>query len=260
VLPPATRALPTHYEALGRRMASTAIVKRCLGAKAWMPVILTTVGASFLLSNAVEAEAAITEGIQEPRTLMEFPLSIHDSTDKKVIIGLGSRQVSFLKINVYVMGMYVRPKDAKMLEMASIWTDTSTAMSDLDHAHQMLGQPIDICIRIVPTRPTGAQHLRDGFTRSLLQIMREESKNLTEDDERQILEAIQDFKAKFPKSKVNKGDEFIFTRTAEGGLKIEFQGEDLGTVNNKWLSDNFVVGYVKLGIVKNVMVDVSAHI
>jgi hypothetical protein len=65
--------------------------------------------------------------------------------------------------------------------------------------------------------------LRDGFTRSLLQIMREQTKDLTEDDERQILEAIADFKAKFPKSKVNKGDEFIFTRTADGGLKIEFQ-------------------------------------
>jgi hypothetical protein len=108
--------------------------------------------------------------------------------------------------------------------------------------------------------------------------MREQSKDLTEDDERQILEAIADFKAKFPKSKVNKGDEFIFTRTADGGLKIEFQviycvhnrhtkntrltkfiraqGEDLGTVENKWLGDNFVVGYVKLGIVKNVKEDV----
>jgi hypothetical protein len=30
------------------------------------------------------------------------------------------------------------------------------------------------------------------------------------------------------------------------------QGEDLGTVKSKWLSDNFVIGYVKLDIVKNV--------
>jgi hypothetical protein len=79
---------------------------------------------------------------------MEFPLTIHDSTDKKVIIGLGSRQVSFLKINVYVMGMYVRPKDAKLLEKANLWTDTATAMSDIDQAQKMLGHPIDICIRI----------------------------------------------------------------------------------------------------------------
>jgi Chalcone isomerase like len=53
--------------------------------------------------------------------------------------------------------------------------------------------------------------------------MREQAKDLSEDDERHILEAIQDFKAKFPKTKVNKGDEFIFTRTAKGGLQIEFQ-------------------------------------
>lgn len=83
--------------------------------------------------------------------------------------------------------------------------------------------------------------------------MRDHSKELTEDDERQILEGIQDFKAKFPSTKVNKGDEFIFTRTANGGLKIEFQGKELGTVKNRWVADNFVVGYVKLGIVKNVL-------
>jgi hypothetical protein len=79
------------------------------------------------------------------------------------------------------------------------------------------------CHTSVPTRPTGAAHLRDGFTRSLLQLMREQAKDLSEDDERHILEAIQDFKAKFPKAKVNKGDEFIFTRTAKGSLQIEFQ-------------------------------------
>ena len=111
-------------------------------------MILTSLGTSFLLSTAVQAEAARTASIQEPRTHMEFPLTIHDSTDKKIIIGLGSRQVSFLKINVYVMGMYVRPKDAKLLEKANLWTDTVTAMSDIDQAQKMLGHPIDICIRI----------------------------------------------------------------------------------------------------------------
>ncbi|KAM3586820.1 Altered inheritance of mitochondria protein 18 mitochondrial [Umbelopsis sp. WA50703] len=210
-------------------------------------------GTSFLLSNVVQTEAATSETIEEPMTHMQFPLTIHNGTDQKVILGLGSRQVSFLKLNVYVMGMYVSPKDARVLRKAGIWTDAQAAMDSMDQAQQMLKQPIDIAIRIVPTRATGAQHLRDGFTRSLLQLMHDHSKDLTEEDERQIIEGIQDFKAKFPSSKVNKGDEFIFTRTATGGLKIEFRGKELGIVSNRWVADNFVVGYVKLGIVKNVL-------
>ncbi|KAH8554581.1 chalcone-flavanone isomerase-domain-containing protein [Umbelopsis sp. PMI_123] len=224
-----THGLSVRFNGVGRYMTSTAIPKRTTGAQVWIPIVFSAVGASYLLSSTVQAEAA-RANLQEPRTQMEVPLTIHDAMDKKIVIGLGSRQVSFLKINVYVMAMYVRPKDVTMLERANLWTNTRTAMSDIDHAKKLLSYPIDISIRIVPTRPTGAAHLRDGFTRSLLQLLHEQSKDLSEDDERQILEAIQDFKSKFPKSK----------------------GEDLGTVKSKWLSDNFVIGYVKLDIVKNV--------
>jgi Chalcone isomerase like len=109
--------------------------------------MFATVGTSYLLSKTVRAEAA-RGNLQEPRTQMEVPLTIHDATDKKVIIGLGSRQVSFLKINVYVMAMYARPKDVTMLEKATLWTNARTAMSDVDQAQKMLSHPIDISIRI----------------------------------------------------------------------------------------------------------------
>ncbi|KAJ2962147.1 hypothetical protein NQZ79_g2613 [Umbelopsis isabellina] len=253
---PASQPLLPGHRLVARRLTSTTTVKTNTGSTAWMAsVAIAAVGTSFLLSSAVQAEAARSETIEEPMTNMQFPLTIHNGTDQKVILGLGSRQVSFLKMNVYVMGMYISVKDARVLRKAGIWTDAQAAMDSMDHAQQMLKQPIDIAIRIVPTRATGGQHLRDGFTRSLLQLMRDHSKELTEDDERQILEGIQDFKAKFPSTKVNKGDEFIFTRTANGGLKIEFRGKELGTVKNRWVADNFVVGYVKLGIVKNVLED-----
>lgn len=116
---------------------------------AWMaPAAIAAVGASFLLSNAVQAEAARSETIEEPMTNMQFPLTIHNGTDQKVILGLGSRQVSFLKMNVYVMGMYISVKDARILRKAGIWTDAQAAMDTMDHAQQMLKQPIDIAIRI----------------------------------------------------------------------------------------------------------------
>jgi hypothetical protein len=113
-----------------------------------MMAAIATMGTSFLLSNVVQTEAATSETIEEPMTHMQFPLTIHNGTDQKVILGLGSRQVSFLKLNVYVMGMYVSPKDARVLRKAGIWTDAQAAMDSMDQAQQMLKQPIDIAIRI----------------------------------------------------------------------------------------------------------------
>lgn len=86
--------------------------------------------------------------------------------------------------------------------------------------------------------------MRDGFTRSLLQRMRDQSAEMTEDEEREIMQAIQAFKSYFPSAKVKKDTEFVFTKTRDGMLKMEFEGKEMGTVKNKWLAKNFVMGYL----------------
>lgn len=75
----------------------------------------------------------------------------------------------------------------------------------------------------VPVRATNTQHLRDGFTRFLLQRMRDQSEHMSEEEEREIMKAIQEFKSNFPAAKVKKDTEFVFTKTRDGGLKIEFE-------------------------------------
>lgn len=67
------------------------------------------------------------------------------------------------------------------------------------------------------------QHLRDGFTRSLLQRMRDQSHDMSEEKEREVMKAIQEFKSQFPLSNVKKGTEFVFTKTRDGGLKMEYE-------------------------------------
>lgn len=67
------------------------------------------------------------------------------------------------------------------------------------------------------------QHLRDGFTRSLLQRMRDQSHDMSEEEERQVMKAIQEFKSQFPLSNVKKGTEFVFTKTRDGALKMEYE-------------------------------------
>jgi hypothetical protein len=74
---------------------------------------------------------------------------------------------------------------------------------------------------LVPCRATNTQHLRDGFIRLLMHRMKEQS--LTEEKEREILGAIQEFKSNFVNMKVKKDTEFVFTKTKEGGLKMVYE-------------------------------------
>lgn len=73
----------------------------------------------------------------------------------------------------------------------------------------------------MPARGTNTQHLRDGFLRLLMQRMKEQ--DLTEEEEKKILEGIQDFKKNFVSMKVKKDTEFVFTKTSQGGLKMIYE-------------------------------------
>lgn len=126
-----------------------------------------------------------------------------------------------MKINVYVLGLYMRSEDIG--ELQKLWKDfdKSKFLKDNELAQQFLDQPYDISIRIVPARNTNTQHLRDGFLRLLMQRMKDQ--DLTEDEERDVLKGIQEFKKNFASMKVKKDTEFIFTKTKEGGLKMVYE-------------------------------------
>ncbi|KAF7730538.1 hypothetical protein EC973_001919 [Apophysomyces ossiformis] len=197
----------------------------------------------------VYAEAANTGyagTVEEPETKISFPVYLNVHSEWKRLIGLGVRQVSFLNINVYVVGLYMRDQDMEKLRALEGWKnfDKSEFLGNEELATGLLEQPYDITVRVVPNRATNTQHLRDGFTRSLLTRMREQSKDLTEEQEAEILDGIRDFKSRFASANVKKDTEFIFTKTKEGGLRMEFEGKDLGTVQCKWLAINFVMGYL----------------
>lgn len=47
--------------------------------------------------------------------------------------------------------------------------------------------------------------------------------SLTEDEEREILGAIQEFKVNFVSMKIKKDTEFIFTKTKDGSFKMSYE-------------------------------------
>ncbi|KAI9016243.1 chalcone-flavanone isomerase-domain-containing protein [Phycomyces nitens] len=177
---------------------------------------------------------------------ISFPIFLNHGTEWKRLIGLGARQVSFLNINVYVLGLYMRSQDIGALKQIQGWKnfDKASFLEKEDMALSLLKAPFDLSIRVVPVRATNTQHLRDGFTRSLLQRMRAESKDMSEDEERNILDGIKEFKGSFANANIKKDTEFIFTKTADGELVIEYEGKLMGTVKNKWVATNFMMGYL----------------
>lgn len=215
-------------------------------AVAWTTLGACLTTASYLtLKQPAYAESPTYAGtVEEPTTNLVFPIFLNTDKDWKRLIGLGPRTVTFLNLNVYVLGLYMRSEDIGELKNLDGFKDfdKSQFLKDDTLAEQLIEQPYDVSIRLVPARTTNSQHLRDGFLRLLLQRMKDQ--HMTEEEEREVLKGIQEFKSKFVSMKVKKDTEFIFTKTKEGDFKMSYEGKDLGTVHNSWIAKNFLMGYL----------------
>ncbi|KAF1919219.1 chalcone-flavanone isomerase-domain-containing protein [Ampelomyces quisqualis] len=105
------------------------------------------------------------------------------------LLGLGIRKVSFLRVQVYVVGLYVRTADIGTLQNHLINTVNSTASAlipgEKEHLRKSLLDPeqsnkiweailsksvtgaVDMAIRVVPCRGTDFKHLQDGWMRGI---------------------------------------------------------------------------------------------
>lgn len=65
------------------------------------------------LSNVspVFAEASYAGTVEDPATNLAFPIYLNTDDTWKRLIGLGVRAVTFLGMNVYVVGMYMTSED-----------------------------------------------------------------------------------------------------------------------------------------------------
>ena len=129
-----------------------------------------------------------------------FPRTIHlptESTGAEAItsdaeftlLGLGIRKVSFLRVQVYVVGLYVKTADLSILQNHLINTVNPTASALIPGEKESLRQSlldaeesnkiweailnqngtraVDMAFRIVPCRGTDFKHLQDGWMRGI---------------------------------------------------------------------------------------------
>lgn len=90
------------------------------------------------------------------------------------------RKITFLKVQVYVVGLYAKASDqddhnSRFRALPEVQKFQRTDKTSSDTAFRaMVQNPIELILRIAPVKNTNGPHLRDGFTRSLTQAAKEQ--------------------------------------------------------------------------------------
>ena len=163
------------------------------------------------------------------------------------LLGLGIRKVSFLKIQVYVVGLYVAKGDMGRLQeelvRASVGSGASTLVQgekedlkktllDGDGSTKVWSEVLKeggvrSAVRIVPTRNTNFSHMRDGWIRGI--DSRGQGKEFEGEDFKM---AVDQFKGMLGgRGSVGKGKVLLLGRGSNGALRAWVE-EDAGETDS----------------------------
>ncbi|KAF8926596.1 Altered inheritance of mitochondria protein 18 mitochondrial [Dissophora ornata] len=236
---------PIHHH-LGRTAAVTTVRAQKDTWRPWVAASVATAGViSWQLGNSlVEAE--------NPDSKAEFPLTIPSEDGSPArLLGLGVRKITFLKVQVYVVGLYAKVSDlddhnSRLRALPEVQKFQKADQESADAAFKaIIETPIELILRISPVRNTNGPHLRDGFTRSLTAAAREQK--LSEPENQEAMEGIMEFKNLFPKGKIDAKQALLFKKSPDGSMTVQLDNEVLGTIRNRWLIETFFFGYLQGG-------------
>ncbi|KAF9294557.1 chalcone-flavanone isomerase-domain-containing protein [Linnemannia elongata] len=250
--PVAIRAPIQHH--LGRTAAITTVAARTQDR--WRPWMMASVATAGVLSWQLSQSLVESESQVQPATVIdedskvEFPRTIPSEDGSPArLLGLGVRKITFLKVQVYVVGLYAKESDlddhnSRFRALPEVQKFQRTDSASSDTAFRAIVQnPIELVLRIAPVRNTNGPHLRDGFTRNLTQAIKHQNLNDIENEE--AMKGIIEFKNLFPKGKIQAGQAMLFRKSPDGSMSIELDGEVLGTTRNSWLIETFFLGYLQ---------------
>ncbi|KFX88284.1 hypothetical protein V497_03848 [Pseudogymnoascus sp. VKM F-4516 (FW-969)] len=173
------------------------------------------------------------------------------------LMGLGIRKVSFLSIQVYVVGMYVATDDIAQLQRTLIKKidpiATTLVAGEKDTLKEKLLDPVvgeevwnhilsstnvRTLFRIVPVRDTDFGHMRDAYVRAVTAQAR---KNPEEFGDDKFGKSVAQLKAMFGHGNVPKGRELVLARSGKGSLAAWFDTgktgpQRLGEVDDERIS------------------------
>ncbi|CAI4212851.1 unnamed protein product [Parascedosporium putredinis] len=188
-----------------------------------------------------------------------------DINTEYTLVGLGLRSVTFLGIQVYVVGFYVATADIATLQNYLVKRvnklATTLVSGEKDELRAALLNPTEgeetwdtllrqsgvrTVLRIAPVRDTDFPHLRDGFIRAI--AARSQSNPAYNDDA--FGEAIRSFKSLLQRGKVPKDRELLLCRDAPGRLIVLYDDKtgtgrvEIGRVVDERLSRLLWLNYL----------------
>lgn len=205
--------------------------------------------------NATAKTDGLTTG-ETDRGLVEYQL-----------VGLGIRTVSFLGIQVYVVGLYIATEDIAALQKSLIREISSvgsalvagekeklkTKLLDPEEGEKiwkdlLKENRIRSLIRIVPTRNTDFHHLRDGWVRQIT-ARAQNPINKEEYQDESFGVSMQQFKALFNRGSVPKQKELLLSRDGKGKLVVWYDDgksipKRLGEVHDERISRAVWLNYL----------------
>lgn len=204
-----------------------------------------------------------------------------DTNEEYHLLGLGIRTVSFLGIQVYVVGIYVASSDLARLQESMVRAiampgattlterergDLSRLLADAKGSEQIWGtilkrDGIKSILRIVPTRNSGFGHLRDGWLKGITARGKKENFN---DEDFEI--ALGNFKSIFGGTGIKGleiGKALLLARGGDGVLRVCLEKADaqfgasgngdamalMGVVEDERISRLLWLGYLAGGTV-----------
>jgi len=175
------------------------------------------------------------------------------------LVGLGTRTVTFVGIQVYVVGYYVATADIAALQEALVKKVNPIATTLVPGERDKLradlldpaaseqtwnellasGIPARSVFRVVPVRDTDFHHLRDGFVRAIqARVPAETAKGGDE----AFGEAMRQFRGVFNRGSVPKKKELLLIRDEHGKLSIVY--EDVGNKKEGRPAGRHLIGVV----------------
>ncbi|MCJ1451670.1 Altered inheritance of mitochondria protein 18 mitochondrial [Mycoblastus sanguinarius] len=168
-------------------------------------------------------------------------IGVAQEEEEYKLLGLGIRKVSFLRIQVYVVGLYVAKSDIGRLQeelvRASVGSGASTLVQgekqelrkvllDGDGSMKIWSEVLKkggvrSAVRVVPTRNTNFSHLRDGWLRGI--DLRGKGREFEGEDFQAAVDA---FKGMLGgRGSVGKGKVLLLGRGADGALRAWAEDE-----------------------------------
>ncbi|KAK4114662.1 chalcone isomerase [Canariomyces notabilis] len=168
-------------------------------------------------------------------------------TTEYTLVGLGLRTVTFINLQVYVVGYYVATSDIAALQAALTKKinpiATTLVPGEREELRALLldpvageqawdellrsGIPARSAFRVVPVRDTDFHHLRDGFVRAIQAraptVGSPRAGTAAEDEA--FGEAMRQFRAVFNRGSVPKRKELLLVRDETGRLSITYGGD-----------------------------------